>query len=182
MKPEKKIDFMSILVYLAMVGLVLIIALPPVLRALLPEEVAPPSTVQDELEALICNRSMTLSNVDLSLRTTSTYKNGNLFRLILTYTKDQDQDQAANDQPSENPSETTTPEADPFDSFEEIQHFEAIPDIAIERDQNHVKIDVTEDVLSVLEEDELLAKYVQELTALQNVFEEDGYTCQVTST
>lgn len=83
---KKSLDFKNVLVYLAMVALVAIIALPPLFRVLFKEKkesaVAAP---KGEALALICKKQVTLETVSYLATVTSNYIDSKLQKVTISY-------------------------------------------------------------------------------------------------
>lgn len=171
MKQKKKTDFVAILVYLAMISLVAIIVLPPVLRVLLTKNEVEP--VQNEkISALMCKKQDSDTNV--MRRATATYQNDELMKLTILYSVDEQDDNEEN-------KEFTTETVNPFESISEISNFEKITGVNIVRQENQVKVEISANVFASAPSNENLSKYNQVIEEEQTMFEEDGYTCQVTT-
>lgn len=180
MNQKPKFDFIAVLVYLAMFGLVAIIALPPILRMLLPKNDVE-LVQQEEIKMLICNKQMNIEGADISVRTSTTYKNDTIFRVILNYTKEENE--IPEEEINTDIAEQVPPEGEdtkkPFDSIKEITDLKNVSGVEVTQDENKVKIDIVAKVFDAYPDDELLAKYNQSLTSQQTIFEEEGYICQV---
>lgn len=148
-----------------MILLVAIIILPPVLRLLMPKNPVEPIKTE-KIEALICNKQDISTGI--TYRATATYKSDALIRLTLLY--------------SNNNSSTTEDTTNPFETIQEISSFEKITGVNVTQNNNQIKVDISQNVLANSKDDEFLSTYQNDITQEQLMFEEQGYTCQVTST
>ncbi len=175
MKEKKRVDGVAILVYMAMVLLIAIIVAPPLLRTFLPPEVKEVTPVE-KVEALICNKQMELNNANVSVRATTTYKGDNLFRLILLYSSEQDD--STSPETEQPPQDVNT---NPFTDIPEIQTLQNIDGVMVDSSLNQVKVDITQDVFLNESDNPDLSVYNQGIQDQQMMFEDQGYSCQITT-
>lgn len=158
---KKKTDFVSILVYLAMIGLLAIIILPPVLRVWMPTNTPVMEPPKDKVEALVCHKQLEVETVPVTVKATTNYKNDQLVRLTLLY-------------------QTTKP-ATALPTLEEVTTFLNIPNIKKEETEGQIKFDIPRSLLETNKEDLLLQKYYQPLEEQAVFYQDQGFTCQVIS-
>lgn len=170
MKKEKKTDFIAILVYLAMIGLLAIIILPPVLRTLLPKNETVVEKPKDKVEALVCNKRMEIEGVPVTIKATTNYKNDIITRLLIVYTKEES--------PVNENQEMTI---DPFTTLSEIESFKSLSNVQFTQDESQVKVDIAQSVLATMKNDPFLKDYNQSIEEQGTFFQGQGYTCQILS-
>lgn len=164
MKEKKKVDFVRILVYIAMVLLVAVIVLPPVLRLLLPKDNVVEPMEQEKVEALMCNKTTEIDTVPITIKTISNYLNDNLNKVSLTYTIVTTEG-------------TTT--VNPFESLDEVKSLKEVANIDFTEDEQTLKFSINKNLFKENMDNEFLQKYNQLLNDQKTFFEEQDYSCQV---
>ncbi len=159
---KKSIDVVAIMVYIAMICLVLIVALPPILRLVMPKQTVAPVESHDKIEALICNKDMELSGQNITTRINVNYKNDNLVKMSYQY-------QLTDDTPADT--------AWDWQQIPEISDLSAIEGADIKQTEQDITLTFTKDVLDSRED----AKYNNSLYDNQIALEEEGYYCQTLS-
>lgn len=85
-KKKKKIDGVNVLCYLGIVILIIITALPPVLRLVMPKEEE--VIIQDKLTLLSCSKNEVIEGKGLTTTYRTVYKNDKFDKLTINYVLD----------------------------------------------------------------------------------------------
>ncbi len=162
MKSNKKVDMKTILVYCVMVLLIVIIVLPPVLRALntgtSEVKVKKP---QGTARALICKKSVSEGALQYELRVTSNYLETTLNKVTLSYQRNMAVDASVT-----NAIET------------EIAQLRQTPAVTETPSEMGSKFVMTKESLQKDPSNQLLLHYFQDFTSQQTNLQGLGYTCQ----
>ena len=191
---KKKADGKSILVYLAILLLILVIALPPLLRVLVPKEQETTIEEAPKITALLCKKQLTVGSLLYQISTNSTYEKGILQKVTFTYRSslqndsttpqeqtpsEQDTNQTPNN-PGTEPLPTNPVEPAVTDDFvqQEMEALSAIPGMEIETGEEETKLVLTKEVADAFEEDSPYRSYFQKKKEQQAYFSSQGYSCQ----
>ena len=164
MTTKKSQDIKDVFIYLAMVGLVLLIILPPVFRIAFKEEETPiVSESEDKATALICKKQVPIASLLYQVSITSNYINDDLSKVTIQYTI---------------PQETDPTVVAPTAIDQEIAMFRESPAMTETQNGNIIKFVLTKESLEQNPTDAVASNYFQlydtQLANLTNL----GYTCQ----
>lgn len=161
----------TVLVYFAMILLVFIIILPPIFRIVLKDD-SSDKTIQDnkpvtkKQTVLHCTRSESLGEVSYDIQTFSTYKDDELEKVIIRYTRTGE----LTDLLSTNQIE------------QEIINLRQDDEISETSNTNGSKFEISKDSLSLAESDPIIALYAKSLEEENSFLSSNNYTCEVNTT
>ncbi len=161
MKASKSFDIKNVLVYLIMILLLFIIALPPIFRMVFKETTPNIEMPTDTATALICTRQAVVEPITYTIRVTTNYIGTTLSKVSFQYQR------------------STMLNPAPVNDIEtEMQTMKANPAFTVSEETNGLKLVVTPATVAADTTGTLQSTYFNDLATQNAYFSQNGYVCQ----